>query len=112
MTLLSIPAGVDWAYEFPITVAGQAVDLTGWSAGAQALVNRLFPTDFPPLYEWSTNLDNVTLTDSSITLHVDPATSLAWTWWVGDFIVLLKDPTGRIGFVDEGTVRVEPGVPL
>jgi hypothetical protein len=101
---ISIEQGTSWQTAWPITDEdGDPVDLTGYTANAQV---RTRPRDTVILHEWDSEDDTILLTDSAVTLVVEPATSAAWTWKMGLYDIFITSGIGEVSRVSNGTVRV------
>ena len=108
--MISIPAGTTWAYGWPILDQdGNLIDLTGWSAYAQIRANKWI-RDLPVLHEWTSEGPdpNISLLNSTITIHVSAEESSAWTWWDGAFQLKLIDDLDRVSRIDEFEIQVSP----
>jgi hypothetical protein len=110
LSSITIPAGTTWAYGWPIYDENNSlVDLTGWSARAQVRPNR-WVGGLGVLHEWSSADPpaNITLTNSTVTIHVDADESSEWDWYVGAFQIKLTDTENRVARIDDFDMRVTP----
>lgn len=83
---------------------GQLVDITGWSALAQAWRSP----DDPIRYEWSTGAGNISASSAGVTLSVDGAVSRLWTWSNAHISVEVTDLAGKPHVIAYGTVHALP----
>lgn len=100
---LLVNQGATWAWAWPITVQGDPVDLTGWSARAQVRPSK---SDNTVLHEWSTEDGTASIANSRVTLYLTPAESSAWTWYTGVYDIELQDPDGHVYRISEGSIVV------
>lgn len=110
MLSITIPAGTTWAYGWPIYDSdGSLVDLTDWKARAQVRPNR-WVRGLPVLHEWNTDIpfENISLLNSTVTIHVDADESSDWDWYVGAFQIKIIDNEGRVARIDDFEMRVSP----
>lgn len=82
----------------------QLVDVTGWSALAQAWRSP----DDPVRYEWSAGAGNIATGPAGVTLSVDGAVSRLWTWSDAHISVATTGPGGKPHVIAYGTVHALP----
>lgn len=101
---LIIPQGVSFELQWPIeNLDGSHIDLTDWRVRAQV---RKSTVSSDVLHQWSDVLGNATVTNSRVSLIVQPADSSAWTWSRGVYDVEIFHTDGRVIRITQGTIRV------
>lgn len=82
----------------------QLVDVTGWSATAQAWRSA----DDPVLYGWSAGAANIATGAAGVTLSVSGAVSRLWTWSDAHISVIATGPDAKPHVIAYGTVHALP----
>jgi hypothetical protein len=102
---LIVPRGVDWAIGWPVLdTNGASLDLTGWSAQAQA---RRRAADDEVLVAWSSvSPGGITLLNSMVILGITAQQSASWDWDAAVYDVLLTSPTGQTSLVASGGIEL------
>lgn len=107
-TRLVIQQGTSWAISWPITdESGEPMDLSGFTVAAQI---RPSHESGEVLHEFTTEVGNAAVVQSSVMLSLAPAVSSSWSWRNGVYDVELTDPAGRVARIAEGSVVVSPEV--
>lgn len=107
-TRLVIQQGTSWAISWPITDEhGDPLDLAGFTVACQIRPSK---DSGEVLHEFTPEAGTATVSQSYVTLAVDPAVSSTWSWRGGVYDVELTDPSGRVARIAEGTVVVSPEV--
>lgn len=105
---LTILQGTTWGARWPLQdKAGAAVNLTGWSARAQA---REFHGSPVVKHSWSVAENNVTLDAQGLLLEVTAAQSSEWTWTNAVYDVELFHLDGTVIRITQGSIKVSPEV--
>jgi hypothetical protein len=101
---LLVPRGVDWGIGWPVQDrSGAPVDLTGWTARAQA---RLRASSDEVLAEWASSDGSIRLEGGVLALVFLGNVTGGWAWDQAVYDVLLTNPTGGTSLVASGGIQL------